>query len=631
MWLIDVDTLHLEEFYEPAPKYAILSHRWGGEEINFQQWQTWLVQVKRRQARSQAMSLLSQAQQDLVRQFQQALGLDDADAFATEIEEKAGYKKIIAACEMARGFNLRYLWADTICIDKTSSAELSEAINSMFRYYQQSSKCFVYLEDVRNENGDPWTDGSPALTEFRNSTWFTRGWTLQELIAPTWRRLVFFTRSWKEIRCSQNDHDFRELLKLLVSGITGIAMVHIDYGPLYLAEASVAEKMSWVSNRVTSRIEDIAYCLLGIFRIRMPLLYGEGTSAFLRLQEEIIKISTDQSIFAWNYLPRRGIAEPAEPGLPLLRFKYLESLSPLASAPSVLAIDPINFYASARFMSRTRSRYSMTNAGLSISWKAGLTLWARSSGSKQYCLVVLDCVVRDSQDSVCLILGYNMSNIFHNPDTARMELVRKRCVGSLLILSGHQLEQETYQFAETELSLCRIVAQSVWEEHGAPNPGLGLLPLCSTPLGHRVLPLGQFQEGSLARGTTARIFGTIDIPSDQTSVVALRFSMDLNSMGNDVQSMRSNVLVKTTPSRNGQATWQRMYGDIEAWCNEDMRQSSEPGRIDPEEWDRLLKAFDQDPGTVQSQLRVEFGGELSCPVRPTTALKLIYVMPPGAV
>jgi hypothetical protein len=174
-------------------------------------------------------------------------------------------------------------WLDSCCIDKTSSAELSEAINSMYRWYQNAQVCYAYLEDVPAEDSSLWSEDSA----FRKSKWFTRGWTLQELLAP--EIVVFYDHDWNEIGT-------RTELGSLIALITGIDTESL-YRPL---NACIAQKMSWVSERETLREEDMAYCLLGLFDVNMPLLYGEGKKAFVRLQLEIIKQSDDDSIFAWH-------------------------------------------------------------------------------------------------------------------------------------------------------------------------------------------------------------------------------------------------------------------------------------------------------------------------------------------
>lgn len=171
------------------------------------------------------------------------------------------------------------MWIDTCCIDKSSSAELSEAINSMYRWYESSQECYAYLEDVSIDDVD----------QFGSSRWFARGWTLQELLAP--RNLYFYDKNWTYLGSKQ------DLCKAIALA-TNIPESSIRLFQHHLS--SVAAKMSWASKRQTSRIEDTAYCLMGLFEINMPLLYGEGEKAFARLQHEIVKNLDDESIFAWK-------------------------------------------------------------------------------------------------------------------------------------------------------------------------------------------------------------------------------------------------------------------------------------------------------------------------------------------
>ncbi len=193
--------------------------------------------------------------------------------------------KIRRACTVARLDQFSQLWVDTSCIDKTSSTELSEAINSMFAWYRDAAVCYVYLADVPR-SGDPRRPGSA----FRHSRWFTRGWTLQELIAP--QVVVFLSREWEVIGT-------KESLADLVEDITGIDRDVLMNRKSH-NDVSVAARMSWAAERITTRIEDQAYCLLGIFGIVMTPIYGEGDHAFRRLQEEILRQIPDDSIFAWE-------------------------------------------------------------------------------------------------------------------------------------------------------------------------------------------------------------------------------------------------------------------------------------------------------------------------------------------
>jgi len=241
MRLINTYTCSLERFTFPnVPEYAILSHVWGAEEVSFE------------------------------------------DFNANTASAKPGYEKIRSSVAQAKKDGHKHLWIDTVCIDQSSSAELSEAINSMFKWYKSAATCYVYLEDVQH------------LPELGKSRWFTRGWTLQELVAP--KVVTFFNRDWDFLGS-------RTQLKDAISAITRIPTEVLEGQDL--KRSSIAQRMSWAASRKTTRVEDMAYSLLGIFDINMPLLYGEGgEKAFLRLQEEIARKSDDQSIFAWK-LERR--------------------------------------------------------------------------------------------------------------------------------------------------------------------------------------------------------------------------------------------------------------------------------------------------------------------------------------
>ncbi|EJF57896.1 HET-domain-containing protein, partial [Dichomitus squalens LYAD-421 SS1] len=191
--------------------------------------------------------------------------------------------KIKLACAVARQAEHRYIWIDSCCIDKASSSELSEAINSMYMWYGDSAICYAYLADV-----PPGESSQSEGSFFRKSRWFTRGWTLQELIAPG--RLVFLSADWEIIG---SKGDFIDVLEQM-TGIDREALL-LDTG---LDEFSVAQRFSWASKRETERVEDQAYSLMGIFDINMPTLYGEGDRALRRLQEEILRRTPDQSLFA---------------------------------------------------------------------------------------------------------------------------------------------------------------------------------------------------------------------------------------------------------------------------------------------------------------------------------------------
>ncbi|TBU58344.1 heterokaryon incompatibility protein-domain-containing protein [Dichomitus squalens] len=203
-------------------------------------------------------------------------------------------EKIRNACAVAWVDGHRYLWIDSCCIDKTSSAELSEAINSMYEWYAQADICYAYLEDVDDDD-----DLSDPLSSFRYSKWHSRGWTLQELIAP--KSLLFLSRQWHPLGTKHS-------LAVIIEQVTGVdreILIHTKQ----LDQVSIAKRMSWASKRTTTRIEDEAYSLMGIFGVHMTTIYGERQNAFRRLQEEILRRNPDQSIFAWGGTLSRTFAE----------------------------------------------------------------------------------------------------------------------------------------------------------------------------------------------------------------------------------------------------------------------------------------------------------------------------------
>jgi hypothetical protein len=192
-------------------------------------------------------------------------------------KNKKGYGKLTYCGKRAANDGLQFFWVDTCCIDKSSSAELSEAINSMYAWYRHADICYAYLSDVH------------GTSQFCHSRWFERGWTLQELLAPA--DVLFFNSSWTEI-------GFKTSLTPIISQRTGIDEMALHDGSSF-DTYSIAERMSWAADRQTTRVEDEAYCLMGIFNVNMPLIYGEGRKSFFRLQEELLKRSDDASIFAY--------------------------------------------------------------------------------------------------------------------------------------------------------------------------------------------------------------------------------------------------------------------------------------------------------------------------------------------
>ncbi|CAK7228140.1 hypothetical protein SEUCBS140593_006815 [Sporothrix eucalyptigena] len=256
MRLLNVNTCQLEHFHsELNVPYFILSHTWGASEPTYQ----------------------------------------DFLKYPEAILKSAKIKGLL---QMARTQRCNYAWIDTICIDKTSSSELQEAINSMY-------KCNSLMEDARLSALDR------AIVKSR---WFTRGWTLQELIAPEF--VYFYDINWKYIgeKAMPNPMGFPTGSRRKYFSMDLVPLIHLAtsipidaiYGRTRLKAYSAAQIMSWAARRKTTRLEDRAYSLMGLFNVNMPMLYGEGSAAFVRLQEEIMKRNDDHSLFAYNYfkMPR---------------------------------------------------------------------------------------------------------------------------------------------------------------------------------------------------------------------------------------------------------------------------------------------------------------------------------------
>ncbi|KAM4066346.1 heterokaryon incompatibility protein [Hirsutella rhossiliensis] len=305
--------------------YAILSHTWGDDEV---------------------------------------IWANFVDGTATR---KSSFDKVRYTCTQAVKDGLDWIWIDSCCIDKSSSAELSEAINSMYAWYKNSDVCYTYLSGVSAAADTSKTDG-----EFARCRWFTRGWTLQELLAPV--DLVFFSQDWIKI-------GEKAALSRPLSVITGIDE-GILTGARALESASVARRMSWAAHRRTTRPEDVAYCLMGVFGVNMPMLYGEGQRAFLRLQEEIMKQSDDQSLLAW-----------------------VDVDASVDAYHGLLAKSPLNFaYSNSVFPYQDwepRPPYQLTNRGLCID----LPMTRREEDSDSIFVAALDCPAPpDYEDSSFLAI-----------------------------------------------------------------------------------------------------------------------------------------------------------------------------------------------------------------------------------
>ncbi|CAG9945604.1 unnamed protein product [Clonostachys rosea f. rosea IK726] len=221
------------------PEYAILSHTWGsdGDEVTY------------------------------------------SDMVAGIAVQKLGYGKITFCRDQAKRDNLRYFWIDTCCINKDNGPELLASLNSMFAWYKDSKKCYVYLSDVSKSTEQPAIDSGTASWElaFRNSRWFTRGWTLQELIAP--RSVTFYSKEGHFL-------GDKTTLESLIHDITRIPAMALRGSPL--SQFTVEDRFAWMNNRTTKEPEDLAYALQGLFDIFLPMMYGCGkTQAVQTLRRSI--------------------------------------------------------------------------------------------------------------------------------------------------------------------------------------------------------------------------------------------------------------------------------------------------------------------------------------------------------
>jgi len=416
-------SVKLEDYLHAVPNYACLSHRWN-----------------------------EHAEDEV--SYQDVIGnLKDA-------QTKLGYPKIPNTLKQAATEKelTKHVWIDTCCIDKSNGAEISEEINSMYRYYQECTVCVVYMDDV--ENADPYKKGS----SFRKSAWFERGWTLQELIAPP--KVMFFAKDWSLI-------GDRNELAGLIEEITNIQqrVLKRSSNAFDLHRFSVATKMSWAANRQTTKVEDRAYSLLGIFGINMPTIYGEGERAFERLQKKILKLTDDQSIFAWG--------------------KYRMKMSE-KSVFSMIATSPDHFSGSRDIASQDyeeqvlqkyggfpNPEYSLSNFGLKIQ-----LLVFCVPGLTNVHLAVLKCRHQQDTKAVVMFLGSQAKSSFapvrhsrisfngqltHITNVAHMRLELKHlwiCGTEQQLQSVVAPKEVSLRFPERYLPLDDTYPREFWRKEG---------------------------------------------------------------------------------------------------------------------------------------------------------------------
>jgi hypothetical protein len=345
-----------EEWIKGETTYTILSHRWlndgelGFNDISkFANHQDKFIKLIKFVSPSDGANILSeviglalnnadntddnpaQLQSNMLELYKILFPADQKQALFPS------FVKVIIFCWISTRYSSRFVWFDTGCINKASSVELEESIRSMFNWYSNSKICVVHLADT--------TD----VTSLNRDQWFTRGWTLQELLAPN--RVKFFGESWKPITTYSFDDDKNRNTKSKkhlwnhILGITDISSERIfNFKP---GVHQARDALVWLSKRRTTRVEDMAYCLIGLLGIPLSIAYGEGETAFYRLQVEILQRSPDMGLFVWQGYSATGNSMLAA------RPDYFSSLAfqPLFSQTSTDEID--------------RS-YSLTNFGLRI-------------------------------------------------------------------------------------------------------------------------------------------------------------------------------------------------------------------------------------------------------------------------
>ncbi|KAM0256340.1 hypothetical protein ACHAPA_012195 [Fusarium lateritium] len=361
------DLFEASDIPNPFPPYAILSHTWisSKEETTYQDMKTRKVDIN------------------------------------NDVYKQKGWSKLRRYCDRAAKDGWDWAWMDTCCIDKTNPADTQEAINAMFRWYQRAGICYAHLEDLdvvrdvkdmdlpQNVDFDETIGSQNAANSsgplhkalerfFIKAKWFTRGWTLQELLAP--HHLVFVDCAWRRIGT-------RESWALEIQRASNIEARHLtSFEPTDFASCSTAMRFSWASGRETTVEEDETYALLGLFGISLPLIYGEGQrQAFNRLQRQLITVYNDDSLFAWKE----------------------QQANSANSAPKwgILARSVKDFWDSSKVkaLGHYGNTFSMTNQGLEITAK----YW-RQNSELNAAIICLNCSIgSDSSQKIGIYLSYD--------------------------------------------------------------------------------------------------------------------------------------------------------------------------------------------------------------------------------
>ncbi|RPD54413.1 HET-domain-containing protein [Lentinus tigrinus ALCF2SS1-7] len=418
MRLLNTTTGRFQVIIDPrSVRYAILSHVWSRPEDG-------------------PGYKPEQSYQDVARRIAQAG--PDGDALSKLSE------KIRKACEIARMHGFEFIWIDTCCIDQTSSAEVSESINSMFEWYSCSNVCYAYLDTV-----EPKDHARQKVSHFRRSRWFKRGWTLQELIAP--QNVLFLSKAWTIIGTKYS-------LAHIIEEETEIDAEVLRYNRMP-SQVPVAQRMGWASKRSTTKTEDAAYCLVGIFGVNLTPIYGEGAAnAFIRLQKAILESSPDQSIFVWgkhvsaSSLPKLSVDSAYSAAAP---DPYLLASSPtnyIEGIPQIASISPERLAERLGGQTVRYPRYSLTSSGLCTR----LPLIQYTHSDVDYWLAVLSC--EDREGNLIALVLHPVSGPLPSSPTHSRPPETVLCVGVSATSEAHGSGVRT--LSQTDFDRFRVVTLS---------------------------------------------------------------------------------------------------------------------------------------------------------------------------
>ena len=313
--LLDTYTGQFEEKDPKRTKYAIFSHTW-----DHKQGEQKYAELRKIQQRYPTLP----RPMEQWREAQQVPGSIWDDPKLSH--------KIRKACELARNEGYHHIWIDFCCIDKTNSTELARAIRSMYAWYAGAGICYVHLADVFfTKSLEDSRKATPP--DFRKARWFTRAWTLQELIAP--RQVHFVSKGWKLLGTKDS----------LLQRVVDITSIHRD-ALLHrkpLNEFSVAQRLSWAVGRKATQPQDRTYSLVGIFNIDIPAGHDNPELAFQQLQVAIMKSIPDQSLFAWKRIYFEPWIEDNSNQVRYYRYRKLVYKASSLIKPSLLSPSPDRF------------------------------------------------------------------------------------------------------------------------------------------------------------------------------------------------------------------------------------------------------------------------------------------------